>query len=312
MMKRFVCMLLVLLLCPALAAADSMEEAAARYKGYTLVQGEEAEDMICMLMDRPDGKRVVIGGVRHTKDGEYATQQSAPLPDGVPVSIEYAMENKTFTIFLGEEKRGYSLAPYGETWGVVIGDEMAGHFWVILSRSPNSAWCFGTHPWSDISRIDWTKLPEEQGDVLAVMDTQGWATPASPDYHDRVHLRAAPRKDAVSLGKYYNGTPICVLERGEEWTHVNIFGVEGYMMTKYLAFDSQVSLADNGLYRQALNQESTQIYEWPDRSTPHTTIRAERGIMILAVVGEDWYHIWDLREGKAGYLPVEDVQPGNG
>ncbi|MBR3795282.1 MAG: SH3 domain-containing protein [Clostridia bacterium] len=312
MMKRLIGMLLALLLCSTAAMADSMKEAAARYAGYTFVQGEEAEDMICMIMGRPDGKRVVIGGVRHTEDGEYATQQSAPLPDGVSARIEYAMENKTFTLFLGEAEKGYSLAPYGETWGVAIGDEIVGHFWVIISRSPNSAWCFGRHPWSDMSIIDWTKLPEERGDVLAVMDTQDWATPASPNYHDRVHLRAAPRKDAVSLGKYYNGTPIRVLDRGEEWTHVSIFGVEGYMMTKCLAFGSHVSLVDNGLYRQVLNEESAEIYEWPDRSTAHTTIRARCGIMILAVVGDDWYHVWDIREGKAGYLPVEDVQAGNG
>ena len=312
MMKRFACMLLVLLLCPALAMADSMKEAAARYAGYTFIQGEEAEDMICMIMRRPDGKRVVIGGVRYTEDGEYATQQSAPLPDGVEAEIVYAMENKTFTLFMNGEAQGHGLAPYGETWGILMGDDTAGNFWVIADRSPNATWHFGSHPWSDMSVIDWNDLPDSKEDVAKGMDTAGWATPYSPDYNDRVHLRAAPREDAVSLGKYYNGTPIRVLDRGETWTHVSIFGVEGYMMTKYLAFGDDTPLADNGLYRQRLNEESAEIYEWPDRSTAHTTIRAKRGVMILAVVGDDWYHVWDIREDKAGYLPVEDIEPGNG
>lgn len=318
-MKRLMCaMLLALLLCPAYAAADSMEEAAARYAGYTFLQGEEAEDMLCMIMRRPDGKRVVIGGVRYGEDGEYATYQSASLPEGIGAEVVYAMENETFTLYLGNQAdgslKGVGLAPYGETWGILFGDDQVGNFWVNYSHgsSPNSLWRFGSHPWSDIARIDWTDMPDSEADVLKAMNTEGWATPYSPDYNDRVHLRAAPRADSVSLGKYYNGTPICVLEYGPEWTHVSIFGVEGYMMTKYLAFGDDVSLSDNGLYRQRLNEESAEIYEWPDRSTAHTTIRAGRGIMILAVVGDDWYHVWDIREGKAGYLPAEDVQPGNG
>ena len=313
MMKRLLGLLmLALLLCPAWAAADSMEEAAARYAGYTFVQGEEAEDMICMLMRRPDGKLVVIGGVRYTQDGEYITQQSTPLPDGGEAEIVYAPENKSFTLFVNKASLGYPLAPYGETWGILMGDDQVGNFWEIVERSPNSAWTFGSHPWSDIAKMDWTHMPDSEWDVLDAMNTEGWATPYSPNYNDRVHLRAAPREDAVSLGKYYNGTPIRVLEQGAQWTHVSIFGVEGYMMTKYLVFGDDVSLADNGLYRQRLNEERAEIYEWPDRSTPHTTIRAKRGIMILAVVGDDWYHVWDIREGKAGYLPVEDVEPGNG
>lgn len=312
MMKCLLCMLLLALLCPVWAMADSMEEAASRYAGYTFVQGEEKEDMLCMIMRRPDGKQVLIGGVRFSADGRYVTQQSAALPDEAEAEIVYAMENKSFTLFMNDEKRGYTLAPYGETWGVLMGDDQVGNFWVNISRDPNSAWTFGSHPWSDISVIDWTNMPDSEWDVLKAMNTQLWATPYSPSYHDRVHLRAAPREDAVSLGKYYNGTPIRVLERGAQWTHVSIFGVEGYMMTKYLAFGDDVCLPDNGLYRQVLNEESTEIYEWPDRNTAHTTIHAKRGIMILAVVGDDWYHVWDIREGKAGYLPVEDVQPGNG
>ena len=312
MMKCLLCMLLLALLCPVWAMADSMEEAASRYAGYTFVQGEEKEDMLCMIMRRPDGKQVLIGGVRFSADGRYVTQQSAALPDEAEAEIVYAMENKSFTLFMNDEKRGYTLAPYGETWGVLMGDDQVGNFWVNIERSPNSAWTFGSHPWSDIAVIDWTSMPDSEWDVLEAMNTEGWATPCSPNYHDRVHLRAAPRKDAVSLGKYYNGTPIRVLDRGETWTHVSIFGVEGYMMTEYLVFGDDVPLADNGLYRQVLNEEHAEIYEWPDRSTAHTTIHAKRGIMILAVVGDDWYHVWDIREGKAGYLPVEDVQPGNG
>lgn len=309
-MKRLLSLLmLALLLCPAFALAQTAG-ILDQYPNYVFVNEVNLGDMACVLAQREDGRLVVIGGV---KAGDaYVTHESAPLPEGAQPQIEYAMENKTITLFMGDGKRGYGLAPYGETWGILMGDDQVGNFWVNIERSPNSAWTFGSHPWSDIAVIDWTSMPDSEWDVLEAMNTEGWATPCSTNYHDRVHLRAAPRKDAVSLGKYYNGTPIRVLDRGETWTHVSIFGVEGYMMTEYLVFGDDVPLADNGLYRQVLNEEHAEIYEWPDRSTAHTTIHAKRGIMILAVVGDDWYHVWDIREGKAGYLPVEDVQPGNG
>lgn len=313
-MKRLICaLLLAALLCPALVWAQGAG-ILDQYPGYVFVDEVNLGDLACVLAHRADGRLVVIGGV---KDGDaYATHESAPLPEGMNAGLEYAMENKSFTLILRDENgariAGYSLAPYGETWGILMGDDTVGNFWVILDRSPNAAWMFGSHPWSDMSAIDWTKMPASKWDVLKAMDTQGWATPYSPNYHDRVHLRAAPRQDAVSLGKYYNGTPIRVLERGETWTHVSIFGVEGYMMTDYLAFGGNVALADNGLYRQVLSGENAELYEWPDEDAEHTTISPQRGVMILAVVGDDWYHIWDIRSGESGYLHVEDIQAGNG
>lgn len=59
----------------------------------------------------------------------------------------------------------------------------------------------------------------------------------NPDPTDRLNLRAAPRQDAVSLGKYYNGTPVYLLDEPEKgYVHVSIAGdsPEGYMDTRYL------------------------------------------------------------------------------
>ncbi|MDO5379055.1 MAG: SH3 domain-containing protein [Clostridia bacterium] len=61
---------------------------------------------------------------------------------------------------------------------------------------------------------------------------------SNPDPTDRLNLRAAPRQDAVSLGKYYNGTPVYVLDAPESgYVHVCISGdsPEGYMDARYLS-----------------------------------------------------------------------------
>lgn len=321
-MKRMLCILLVILCITACACAQAEEfiyaenvrQAEAAYPEEVLVSSVQAHDYLALVMEQADGRQFIACGVRD--GGMYAMHRSAPLPEGIQAELEYAMENNTITLIMKNEKglrlSGHSLMPYGNTWGLTMGAGSVGNFWVNIEKSPNGAWCFGSHPWSDISRIDWTNLPSLKSEVVDCMDMQGWATPCSARYQDRVHLRAAPRKDAVSLGKYYNGTPVKVLDRGEEWTHVSIFGVEGYMMTAYLAFDQEMMNADNGLYRSYLAGDSAQLYAWPTQDAQHDTIIPPNGVMILAVVGDDWYHVWSTETGESGYVRAEEISMGNG
>lgn len=318
MRKRLaIALLLALLGMPALAFAQTVKEAAASYASYTLVSSLQVADHIGLVMERPDGRQVVICGVEDPETGEYALQESSPIPEGMQAVLEYAMEDETIMVLVLQDENGEritacSLTPYGHIWGIEMAEHDVGHFWVIQAGNPDGNWCFGSHPWSDISTIDWTNLPQSKKDVLRAMDTQGWATPNSPNRQDRVHLRAAPRKSAVSLGKYYNGTPVKVLDYGEEWTHVSIFGVEGYMQTAYLAFGDRTTESVNGLYRQYTTSESVELYAWPTLDSAHETVTPTRGLLILAVVGEDWYHVWSTETGQNGYLPAEDVSIGNG
>ncbi len=64
---------------------------------------------------------------------------------------------------------------------------------------------------------------------------------SNPNPADRLNLRSLPAKDGASLGKYYNGVEVEVLEHtSADWVKVRIGtdpgSAEGYMMTQYLAF----------------------------------------------------------------------------
>ncbi len=51
----------------------------------------------------------------------------------------------------------------------------------------------------------------------------------------RLHLRAAPGEDAQSLGLFYTGAQVvCLQAPSDEWTPVQIGGVQGYMASRYL------------------------------------------------------------------------------
>ena len=54
---------------------------------------------------------------------------------------------------------------------------------------------------------------------------------------DRLNLRAEASTSAVSLGKYYNGVLVHVIQSNGDWTSVSIGALSGYMKTQYLLFD---------------------------------------------------------------------------
>lgn len=58
----------------------------------------------------------------------------------------------------------------------------------------------------------------------------------NPVATQKLNLRLSASAESKSLGQYYNGTPVTVLEYGKTWCRVEVYGVKGYMMTKYLLF----------------------------------------------------------------------------
>mgnify|MGYP000041902695 CR=1 FL=1 len=69
-----------------------------------------------------------------------------------------------------------------------------------------------------------------------------YAVVHNPDAADRLNLRAAPNKEAESLGKYYNGVGVQILEElNNGWVRVRIGNrgvAEGDMMKAYLQYDN--------------------------------------------------------------------------
>ena len=99
------------------------------------------------------------------------------------------------------------------------------------------------------------------------LDQSGWAVVNNPDSADRLHLRTKASRSGTSLGKFYNGTPVQVLERKGDWTRVQIgFGATartGWMMTKYLAFGADMDAVRDAfpelIFREEYEEQGTQL-----------------------------------------------------
>lgn len=287
------------------AAAELMPQ-------YAFVDGHAEYDGMLFLMERTDGARVVVGCTYDDQKG-FVICESAPLPDDMRSTIGY--ENFTGALVLSPSQ-GRSiplqLAPYGDgVWGLRCHVDFIGQ---VLGRNfmqhEDGRYLFGTHPWGNIRTMDWKNLPWTQEQMRAGFDTHGWATPASANPADRLHLRAAPRRDAVSLGKYYNGTPLRVLERMGDWTQVDVLGVEGYMMTKFLAFGDDAGNVVQRVDSYLLTGSTAALYERTGDEQPACLLRESP--KVVGVLGDVWYHVWDPQSGLSGFIRQNELWPGNG
>ena len=130
---------------------------------------------------------------------------------------------------------------------------------------------------------------------------------ANPDPNDRLNLRAAPSEEAVSLGKFYNWTPVNVLEkRADGWCRVEI-GEEGcgkasgYMKTAYLAFGAEMDLVDSGIEIHEVAHDAV-IEEVPGGADECVRAMKKGEVLyVLGDIGEEYCFV--MTRSLTGYFP---------
>lgn len=319
-MKKFLLFLLILLV-PSLAlAAEPPIPADAALVSVLMPEHELVEgiinregDELRLLMRRPDGMLVFVGGVHDAQDGWQMTE-STPLPEGTFLGVENFVES----LGIGGVYNTVSLRPYADGhWGVsLIYPEngelfLLGDNWVF--DESGAPLLVGDHPWSDITTIDWSSLPDSYEEALLQVDHSGWALVSNPNPADRLNLRAQPDKKSPSLGKYYSGAPVRILENKGDWARVEILGAEGWMMTEYLAIGEAMKNVDFAGPQLMTIDGGAMLYAEPAEDAAIAMVEGGLGSMqVIGIVNETWYHVWFYDEGTDGYFHASDLWPGNG
>ena len=189
-----------------------------------------------------------------------------------------------------------------------------------LTVHRNDGYVYGRSPWGVLRNRD-MMLNASYEEMFARMNTSAYALVNNPNPADRLHLRAEPDQRSYSYGKFYNRTPVLVLERGNTWTKVQIGRGEnamtGYMMTKFLVFDENEKAALACAFPQMdLKEEyrsgGLNMYAEPRGSTvTDRRFMQESNDFIIGVSGDEWYVV--LRaDGAVGYVPQGAFWAGNG
>ncbi len=318
-MRKLLIMFLLLLTTTAYAAEPANPadpEMVARIlptADLTFVDGIDDGDELRLLMRRKNGELLFVGGEKEASGWLFTF--SSPLPEGTILGVE------NFTHSLGIPSGTFvdlvSVRPYADgSWGVSYIDSWGSSGEIHLGKhviydTHVLEGYFGDHPWSDITGIDWTSLPDSYAEAVARIDTTRWAVVNNPDPADRLNLRCEPSRQSPSLGRYYNRTPVRIREYGEEWCRVQIGRLEGYMMTEYLAFGDDM---DYVVY--AGPELGSGGNHYPTHPVPYTdvegTYRASTDRFIILGVKGDFYHVWYPYEEDYAYILNSFLTPGNG
>lgn len=136
--------------------------------------------------------------------------------------------------------------------------------------------------------------------------TTGYAVVNNSNPRDYLNLRAGPSTSTKSIGRYYNGTMVKILEYGSVWSRVEVEGKIGYMMNKYLSFNGGGGGGGGGgSYTYAVVHNSNPRDYLNLRARPSTSSSSigqyynGTSVKILSY-GNEWCHV--EVQGKTGYM----------
>lgn len=124
---------------------------------------------------------------------------------------------------------------------------------------------------------------------------------------DRVHLRAEPSAQADSLGLYFSGTSVIVIDWYDEWAHVLLGDVEGYMMARFISGEQPVMA---GPWQMVNNPHSTWVNLRMSPSMDGLIATCPDNGTLVRVLGEtaDGWSYVDC-EGMKGYILTSMLSP---
>ena len=290
-------------------------------EGETLADLAVQSDCLLMLVDGADGTRSL-----RIADAGGGLRRTGPVPQTMLMDTFHMGDGQ---LFLGADGDLYCFSRTPDQGWYLSCVQGQDTFRITplgirdleapAAIMTNDAMAYGAHPWSlEITQLDLMHMPASWAEAMAQLDTSCYALVNNPNPADRLHLRTRPEKGAASLGKFYNRTPVWVLSVEGEWAHVYVGGVrglEGYMMTKYLAMggdNPQVKCAFETLFIIE-EVDAVPLLDAPDRRNGRVVcdLTAGQDYEIVGVAGEDWLVImtWD---GTVGYALRELFWEGNG
>ncbi len=284
----------------------------------------QAQGLILLTQDAQGARKVSVVTYDEAQDRYVLQAQTPALPQRASLDTAHSTENELIVNLDNHavSYRGCADGLWRMDWD--MGSSESGSFSYAVSycgiemsnsESEEQKRSIGSFGMLLLNDLNPDALPNSAEQARALVDATGWAAVNNPDPADRLHLRAAANREAESLGKFYNGTPVQVLERQSDWARVNVGvdGLEGWMMASYLAFGedaNQVAPAFPQLiYRE--ERETCGAYRQKDLKEPVSLDAGNGGYAVVGVVDDELYILLtDL--GDVGYVPQEWMWEGNG
>lgn len=334
-MKRFICLLLALCMLPLTAlgwgaegyydGAEAMPPALANLVQNTGVMIDNCYNGNTVYVTFACKKDHVQLAIYRLVDDQWQWIAGTPVVAGI--SFGSTSKNEVM-VFTGDAIYGYAETLHNGWVLCWIQGNMNVNFnfqGLWYDSTENGTYVehriYGDHPFLRLDDLDTAALPLTLEDCFAMIDSQNWGVVSNPVPTDRLHLRTKPSKDANSLGKYYNGTPVKIISQSGDWAKVSVGSTNGYMLKQYIATYPAMNqieprFSDYTLTEEANESNKAIVYTQPSTSSQWVTTLGKASTLslyyhIVGVVGDDWFHImWNT--GDEGYVQSKYFCPGNG
>lgn len=284
-----------------------------------ILQNHLQSEVLLLLTEDETGKRLIE--ITQDENGVYAIRRSPVLPSDIWLDTFHAGESDLLLDWNQQDHQAGFRRTFNGQWRLS---------WLTCYGENEDLNCYfglntGTLMDTDTLRIgvlpfdlfadDLTTLPCTSEELTAQLDRTGLAVVCNPDPNDRLHLRTKPSREADSLGKFWNGTPVRVLNERDGWCQVEI-GTDGrltgWMLKKYLVtglkmdqvtpcFSQQILREDEAETKTPIYTDLTLTEQYCTHSSWH----------LMGVVN-DWLYVVVTDEGETGYAPMEWFFDGNG
>lgn len=270
---------------------------------------------LVLLVERQGQRRVAV--VTRDAEGAYHTAYSKPLGGKASLDTFHAGEGDVY-LYLGDDQLGYARTARGGwrlswMWAqeVEFTVDAFGVHWMDSQTGDNTT-LVGVLPGCDLLLDDPADLPRTQDALRRAVDRGGMAVVNNPNPADRLNLRVSPDRNADSYGKFYNGTPLRVLETRGDWCRVAVgdAGLQGWMMKKYLAFGRNMDSVAPAGPSLVLREEHEKGPVWADRA--RKTEKPLPGTLWRIVGVADDLYILLCADGDILYVPMDWMFEGNG
>ena len=293
---------------------DALDAAKVPLPGRIVDLHPQKEQLVLIVEDEGANRRAAI--VSRDANRDYHVRLSSVLPEGTSLDDFHAGENEIYLQFQHQMWMAGYVKQADGVWGLswVMGDIDYTVTWYGVQWDDQRL--IGSLEGSDLFTADFSAIPRTEEALKKALDSAGWAAVNNPNPKDRLHLRVKPDKNADSLGKFYNGTPLRILETKGDWCRVAIGrdGLEGWMMKQYLAFSQTASAVIPAFPDLFLREEyeGLDVTAWADsaKKTPKTIPRGE-GWEIMGVMN-DMYILASKSSGCVIYVPMDWFWEGNG
>lgn len=246
--------------------------------------------------------KVYIGDISAPDGGATGVLEGYMLREFLSFDIDKVISAQPIVKIIGKHRLNLRHAPTKKSPSIMLYDP--GISVKVIGISPG--WCHVLIG-GNVGFVMTEYLSPRPEYDLSPSNYLGYAVVNNPSQKDRLNLRTAPRTSSTSLGKYYNGVTVTIIEKRKDgWSKVRIGTLEGYMQNNYLAMNAKEGTVVAAMPTVSAKDKAI-LYARPSFKAGALNQYTKNMQVVVLGLTPQWYHV--QVEGYTGFIPADDLTP---